>query len=225
MARWGVCSYPLTQECFLKFPYLPILSSLFPKSKGFPLLYPYKVLSSMLFLHFQSHTNLVTLCSKKLSQPPACQTTSCSLLFLLFLQGLWIKMEFYHREATRSCSCMIHPGTESVDEAPQRHWGESSSSTSSPEKIPGSVVQTKSDKVVLQHVTSGKTCIFNKNCTLKYSRTQSFCSKRGYRLILVRLMIICSTELLPWKLHTHKLLSCGALLSQNLLWNNAEEAT
>lgn len=96
------------------------------------------------FLHFQSHANLVTSYSN-LSQPCTCKTTSCSLLFLLFLQELWIKMEFYHREATRSCSCMIHPGTESVDEAPRRHWGESSSSTHSGEKIPGSVVQIKSD--------------------------------------------------------------------------------
>lgn len=142
MVKWDVCSFPQLHN-------LPTPSSVFPMSKGFS--HAVSLLGA--FFHaipytVPSHANLSTSYSKKPSQPCTCKITSCSLLSLLFLQKRWIKMEFYHREATRSCSCWytlvqkVYQG-----EAPQRHWGESSSSTSSAEKIPGSVVQTKSDEV------------------------------------------------------------------------------
>lgn len=98
----------------VRFHYLPILSSVFLTSKGFS----YAESLRGAFFHaisytVPSHANLVASHSKKLAQPCTCKSASGSLLSL-FLQGIWIKIEFYHREATRSCSCMMHPGTESV---------------------------------------------------------------------------------------------------------------
>lgn len=67
-------------------------------------------------------------------------------LLLLFLQAIWIKMEFYHREATRSCSCWYT--------LVQKVWVNHHEDTEGKvvlnifsREIPDSVVQTKSDKV------------------------------------------------------------------------------
>jgi len=61
-----------------------------------------------------------------------------------FFHGTGIKLRFYHREATRTCSCMTHPSTESVGGAPPGDWGYSSSPVSSAE-IPARVQTNQTD--------------------------------------------------------------------------------
>lgn len=150
------------------------------------MLYAYNVLSSMLFptppqaMQTWQHSTV-----RFFHSHVHAWLSSCSLLSLLFFQGIWIKMEFYHREAINSCSCMIQPGKKSVGETPRRHWGESSSSTASAEKIPGSIVQTKTDKVALQHSTPGKTCFLTKTALWSIQELKNFKQvfvQRGYRL-------------------------------------------